>query len=100
MGRFKQLILDYMNIVISGSISSVSFLHRRFFIFPLRMVCEGNSLVVGYNCILWGRTASGTLGAFACPAGVLPSKPFPVLRGGGLCCLLTCPWHKAIPLFL
>lgn len=34
MGHFKQLILDYMDIVISGSISSVSLLHRRFFMFP------------------------------------------------------------------
>jgi len=34
MGRFRQLRLNYMDVVISGSVSSMSLLHRRFFVFP------------------------------------------------------------------
>lgn len=34
LGHLKQLILDYMDIIISGSSSSVCLLRRRFFIFP------------------------------------------------------------------
>lgn len=45
---FKQLILDYMDIVISGPISSVGLLHRRFFMFPLYICLCGQ--VFGNSC--------------------------------------------------
>lgn len=53
MGHFKQLTLDYMDIVISESSSSVGLSRRRFFMFPF-CICLCGQVFAGGSCVLWG----------------------------------------------
>lgn len=54
MDHFKQLILDYMDIVLSGLFQVQWAFCIVLYVFPSIYACVSKSLVVGNSCILWG----------------------------------------------